>query len=133
MDHQEKLEKIRNLSEDEFRKKVLIPLFIAMGYQNVIEYHGRNERGKDIIFHETDYVGEKIYTAVVVKKERIHGTEEASVYSQLQGQDSLRGNPRAPYDRGVGQEAQVASNADQSLEEAVVGRCGIGIRRWRGG
>lgn len=74
MELHEKLEKIKNLSENEFRKEVLIPLFIAMGYQNVIEYHGKNERGKDIIFHETDNVGEKIYTAVVVKKERIHGT-----------------------------------------------------------
>lgn len=73
MDHQEKLEKIRGLSEQQLRREVLIPLFIAMGCQHVIEYHGTTERGKDIIFYEINRFDEKIYTAVVVKKERIHG------------------------------------------------------------
>lgn len=40
MDYQEKLEKIKSMSEEQLRKDVLIPLFVAMGCQNVKEYHG---------------------------------------------------------------------------------------------
>lgn len=45
---------------------MLIPLFQKMGFKDVIEYHGPAEKGKDIIFYETDKFDSKIYTGVVV-------------------------------------------------------------------
>jgi hypothetical protein len=74
MEYQEKLEKIVSLSEKQFRQDVLIPLFVSMGFQNVIEYHGAGERGKDIIFYDIDRLGDKVYFGVVVKSEKIHGS-----------------------------------------------------------
>ncbi len=73
MDKNEKLKILQALNENRLRQEVLIPLFREMGFKDVIEYHGTAEKGKDIIFYETDKFDAKIYTGVVVKKEPIKG------------------------------------------------------------
>lgn len=59
--------KMTSLVEEEFTKKVLMPLFMAMGYKT--DYHGGGyEGGKDLIFWKKDDFGEKELTVVQVKK-----------------------------------------------------------------
>jgi restriction endonuclease Mrr len=74
MDKKEKLEILRKLDEKRLRQEVLIPLFQKMGFKDVIEYHGSTEKGKDIIYYETDRYGDKDYSGVVVKKDDISGS-----------------------------------------------------------
>ena len=50
------------------------PLFEAMGFHDVIEFHGALEFGKDIVFYEEDKFGERIYYSVAVKAQDIHGS-----------------------------------------------------------
>lgn len=58
--------KMTSLVEEEFTKKVLMPLFMAMGYKT--DYHGGGyEGGKDLIFWKKDDFGEKELTVVQVK------------------------------------------------------------------
>ncbi|MBE9592656.1 MAG: NACHT domain-containing protein, partial [Proteobacteria bacterium] len=67
MDNQQKLEYIQKLSEEDLRKRVLIPLFKMMGFRDVTDYHGVLEFGKDLIFYEEDSFGYRIYSGVQVK------------------------------------------------------------------
>jgi hypothetical protein len=71
------LEKIQSMSETDFTKAVLIPLFEAMGYR--VDYHGGpNERGKDLICFKEGEFGDQEITAVQVKK-----TKPTSVASDV--------------------------------------------------
>lgn len=81
MQYKEKIDKIAELSEDQLRKEVLIPLLSSLGFKGVREYHGSRERGKDIICYSLDNLGHREYMAVVVKTSRIHGSigKEGSV------------------------------------------------------
>lgn len=74
MQYKEKLDKIAELSEDQLRKEVLIPLLSSLGFKGVREYHGSRERGKDIICYSLDNLGNREYMAVVVKTSKIHGS-----------------------------------------------------------
>lgn len=67
MNHNEKKEILKKLSEKEFRQDLIIPLLSKMGYIAPIEYHGTNERGKDIICFEYDRLGEQRFLSVVAK------------------------------------------------------------------
>lgn len=61
------IEKLISLAEEDFTKRALIPLFMAMGYKT--DYHGgQYEGGKDIIFWRMDDFDEKELTVVQVKK-----------------------------------------------------------------
>jgi hypothetical protein len=74
MDRKAKLAMLQKLSEDRLRKDVLIPLFRAMKFKDVIEYHGGvPEKGKDIIYYIEDSFGDRSYTSVIVKKTTITG------------------------------------------------------------
>lgn len=65
---------IRGLDEARLRSQVLIPLFEAMGFKGIHEYHGGSgEQGKDIIMWKEDELGERVYYGVVVLAERITG------------------------------------------------------------
>lgn len=64
----------RDLNEKDLRQKTIIPLFRAMGFQEIVEYHGTNEKGKDIICWKEDELKGRIYYAIVVKKDNIHGS-----------------------------------------------------------
>jgi len=66
--------KLALLKEDEFREDILIPLFKAMRFQNVINYHGGSkELGKDIIMWKEDELFIRQNYAVVVKVGQITG------------------------------------------------------------
>ena len=65
---------IENMKEDQLSQEVLIPLFKEMGYKDVFYYHGGSgEKGKDIVFWESDKLGARKNFAVVVKSENISG------------------------------------------------------------
>jgi len=71
------LEKIQAMSEADFTKSVLAPLFRSMGYK--VDYHGGpNERGKDLICFKEGEFGDQEITAVQVKK-----TKPTSVASDV--------------------------------------------------
>ncbi len=67
MNPREKKEILNNLNEREFRQDLIIPLLSKMGYLAPIEYHGTNERGKDIICFEYDRLNEQRFLSVVAK------------------------------------------------------------------
>jgi hypothetical protein len=49
-----------DMSEEQFRTAVLIPLFEAMGFHNVYHYHGGiGEKGKDIVMWKTGNMGQR--------------------------------------------------------------------------
>lgn len=65
---------LRKLSEKELREEVLVPLFEAMGFQNVEVYHwGPNEQGKDIVMSKTGELGVPEFYGVVAKQGDISG------------------------------------------------------------
>ena len=74
MKYEEKVERLKKLTEFEFRQQVLIPLLKAMGFSDVYEFHGPKEKGKDLIFREVSRLKEIFVHAVVVSKNDITGT-----------------------------------------------------------
>lgn len=67
MNSKEKKNILNNLSEKEFRQDLIIPLLSKMGYIAPIEYHGINEKGKDIVCFEYDKLNEQRFLAIVAK------------------------------------------------------------------
>lgn len=61
------------MTEQEFRREVIIPLLSKMGYLSPIEYHGVNERGKDIICYDYNKLNEIDYLSIVSKTTDIKG------------------------------------------------------------
>lgn len=74
MNPNEKKEILKNLNEKEFRQDLVIPLLSKMGYIAPIEYHGTNERGKDIICFEYDRLKEQRFLSVVAKTGDLTGS-----------------------------------------------------------
>jgi len=73
MNTAEKLDRLSNLSEAEFRANLLIPLLRKMQYADVRERHGTAEYGKDITFSEETPLGNTYY-AIVAKVGDISGS-----------------------------------------------------------
>ena len=73
MNPNEKKELLKNLKEKEFRQDLIIPLLSKMGYIAPIEYHGTNERGKDIICFEYDKLNEQRFLSIVAKTGKLTG------------------------------------------------------------
>ena len=89
MNPNEKKEILKNLNEKEFRQDLIIPLLSKMGYIAPIEYHGSNEKGKDIICFEYDKLQEQRFLAVVAKSDNMTGNASTnsglmSVVNQVQ-------------------------------------------------
>lgn len=61
-------ESLGKLSENDFRKKVIIPLLKTIGAENVIDMHGRTEEGIDIYFEYPDVFEHKKRFGIQVKK-----------------------------------------------------------------
>lgn len=60
------------MNEADLRTQVIMPLYQALGYNNVCEYHGHDEKGKDVV--ATEHVNSKEeYTAIVAKASNISG------------------------------------------------------------
>lgn len=60
--------KMTAMKETPFTDVIVIPLLEAMGFTKVEYYGGQDENGKDLIGWEQDKYGDKILTAVQVKK-----------------------------------------------------------------
>ncbi len=70
MTKKEKLKILQKLSEQDLTKDFLIPLFESegIGFRSVRYTHKALEFGKDVVYYEKDACGDRIYTAVQVKK-----------------------------------------------------------------
>lgn len=66
------LERMRSMTEEEFRRIVVAPLLQAMG-THVTETHGVDEEGKDFTYMAKDHVGFDILIACQVKNEKLTG------------------------------------------------------------
>ena len=68
------LEQLAKMSEAQFQKDVLIPLFKAMGFRGITSYGGGPlELGKDVVMWREEDLRERVNYGVVVKAERISG------------------------------------------------------------
>lgn len=61
------------MKEDQLQKEVLVPLFVAMGFQDVTIYQGASELGKDIVMWKPGDLGERVNYAVVAKARKVSG------------------------------------------------------------
>jgi len=80
---------LNGLKEAEFRRDLLIPLLSKMKFIAPTEYHGTNERGKDIICLEYDKLGGQRFLAVVAKTDDFTGnvatgTDLMNIVNQVQ-------------------------------------------------
>lgn len=73
MNPREKKQILNNLKETELRQDLIIPLLSKMGFNAPLEYHGPNEKGKDIICFYYDKLNEQRFLAVVAKSGDLTG------------------------------------------------------------
>ena len=72
IDRTEKIKRLSNMSEQEFRDRIVRPLFVLLGYRDGRELHGPDEEGKDILFIETDKFGETRIICVQTKRGKLN-------------------------------------------------------------
>jgi hypothetical protein len=56
-------------NEDDFIRRLLVPLLHRLGYSMVVPYHGSSELGKDLVFGEIDRFGHVRYHGLQAKYE----------------------------------------------------------------
>ncbi len=78
-------EGLKKIKENELRKDVLIPLFEAMGFRDVTDFHGTQELGKDIVMWKEDETGSRENYAIVAKASRVTGNA-SKVISEIRTQ-----------------------------------------------
>jgi len=69
---------LMQLSEDEFRDKVVRPLFLHMGLRDGRDTCGREEEGKDALFVDTNKLGMREIWAVQTKRGNLNMASKAS-------------------------------------------------------
>jgi hypothetical protein len=77
-------QQVQKMNEKDLRNLVLIPLLRAMKYQDVQEYHGGREFGKDIVCWKNNDLGYRKNLALVVKAIPISG--KSSVHLATAGE-----------------------------------------------
>jgi hypothetical protein len=88
----------RQLNEADLRKEILIPLFRAMGYKDVYEYHGgAGEQGKDIVCWKLDELGSRENLALVVKATQMTGKAQVNKGTAGEVQTQIRQCFGSPY------------------------------------
>lgn len=75
---------IASLHEDQLRRKVIMPLLIEMGFNNVIHNHGAREFGKDIVAFNQDAAGDTYCIAIVAKAGKLSGRKVNEVRDQIE-------------------------------------------------
>lgn len=75
-------DKLKDLSEKELRK-LLVELFNTLDFKEVVEYHGINELGKDIVFYDVDKLSRKTWYACVVKAKDVNQAAYDEVARQV--------------------------------------------------
>ena len=80
-------------NEDAFVQNFLIPLLRRLGFSLVVNYHGRTEFGKDLVFAEVDRFGHVRYHGLQAKYEArisLNGIEDL-IRDCKQAFENLRG------------------------------------------
>ncbi len=77
-------EEIQELSEDDLREKIIIPLMKAFGCSGVRRWCGVLEEGKDVLYRSKNVFNELVDGAIVLKIGKIGKTEWRLVEGQLQ-------------------------------------------------
>jgi hypothetical protein len=65
-------EELQTLSENGLRNKILIPLLKALGSYGVENFHGPNEKGKDVYFSYKNIFGKNKHCCLFIKKGDIY-------------------------------------------------------------
>src|SRR3989339_113689 len=73
-----KMQFLQAMSEDEFRDRVVRPVFHRAGFADGSDYCGVDEDGKDCIFSETNKLNQKIVYVVQTKKGNINKSSNTS-------------------------------------------------------
>lgn len=60
-------EKLQSITEDDLRKKVIIPMMYALGCIDVRDTHGPYEKGKDVVYETDHLLRKKVYGAIIIK------------------------------------------------------------------
>jgi hypothetical protein len=119
--------------EGELRTKVLIPLFEAMGYQDVFHHHGGSgEQGKDIVMWKSGDYDERINHGVVVKAGKISGkvggrSSAGEVSFQIQQcfggsfRDRLTGEEQVVHKIHVVASGEITKEAKESILNSLSG------------
>jgi hypothetical protein len=55
--------------EFQFRDKFVMPLLVQLGFGIVVNYHGKRELGRDVIFGDLDRFGHVVYFGMQIKYE----------------------------------------------------------------
>jgi len=123
---------VQKMKEAELSQKVLIPLFRAMGFQDVFSYHGgAGEQGKDIVFWEHDKLQARKNYAVVVKATIISGQaksgkgtagEVATQIQQVFGADyldSVTSEPQIVHECWVVTNQKILKEGETSIKSVI--------------
>jgi hypothetical protein len=77
-------DQLKNLSEDDLRQKVLIPLMFGLGCQDVRDNCGPSELGKDVLYLSRDhFLREKVWGAILLKATDINKASLENIHRQL--------------------------------------------------
>lgn len=76
--HQQKLERLALLSEDQFRDEVVRPIFSILGFTSYRDLCGVDEAGKDCSFVKRDEMGAERLYVVQTKKGKLNMASKAS-------------------------------------------------------
>ncbi len=66
------MRQLQNLSEQDLQRRIIEPLMRSVGFENVKDHSGRNEKGKDIIATLKGPLGEIELIAIQIKKAKIN-------------------------------------------------------------
>src|SRR5258706_2060928 len=125
-------QQVGHMDEDDLRELVLIPLLRAMGYRDVIKYHGGdNEKGKDIVCWDWGRLGTRVNLALVVKAKPLSGriNVDKGTAGEVRGQvQQCFANPYVDPVTGKGQDVhecwvvsnkKIEKNAVDALRSAL--------------
>lgn len=77
-------DQLQNLSEDDLRQKIVMPLLFALGCGDVRDNCGSTEYGKDILYLNRDhFLRGKIWGAVLLKKDDINKNGLDNIHRQV--------------------------------------------------
>ena len=123
---------VQKMKEDELSRKVLIPLFREMGFQDVVYHHGgAGEQGKDIVFWKQDELQTRKNYAVVVKATNISGQakggkgtagEVATQIQQVFGADyldSVTSEPQIVHECWVVTNQKILKEGETSIKSVI--------------
>jgi len=78
-------------NEAEFTNQFLVPLLRRIGYSVVVEYHGTQEFGKDLVFGEIDRFGQVAYHGLQAKY--VDSISQSDSHALIQDCREAFGNP----------------------------------------